>query len=78
MNDNLTDDERRILKSSQDEIKKESQNIGASMTRILMLGGPIFVDNLLNSLLEANKKIKEQLGMSLKVAFSDETYGVKK
>lgn len=61
----------RVLAESQKTIKEESQKIAASVTRILMLGGPKFVEAILTSFLVTNQKISEQLNVSANINFEE-------
>lgn len=61
--------EEEALKESQRTIKMESQAIANSITRILMVGGPNFVQAILVSLMDANEKIMKTLNMNVEIEF---------
>jgi hypothetical protein len=66
-----TEKEQRAIAESQRIIKEETKKITESVTRILMLGGPKFVETILTSLLETNKDITEKLKFDAKVEFTE-------
>lgn len=63
--------EEEALKESQRTIKLESQVIANSITRILMIGGPKFVQAILVSLMDANDKIMKTLKMDVEIEFKE-------
>jgi hypothetical protein len=63
-------EEDRILKESQETIKLESKKIADSVTRILMLGGPKFVQAILMSMLDANDRIMKTLKLDTEIEFN--------
>lgn len=66
----MTEIEQETLAKTQTEIKAETKKIGDSMTRILLLGGPQYVESLLGALTKANESIKGQLKMNISTEFS--------
>lgn len=67
----MTDKEKETMRQSQEAIKEESKKVGASITKILMLGGPKMVQAILLSLQDANERIMRELNIDTKIDFQE-------
>lgn len=64
-------DTDQAMADSKKAIKEEVDKITAAVTRILLVGGPNFVEAVLKSLLGANDDIKSKLNLKSEVKFEE-------
>jgi hypothetical protein len=67
----VTDDEKKAFELTKATVKKETEKISLSLTRILMLMGPKSVQAILASLTDTNEKMLKELKVDLSIEFKE-------
>jgi aspartate-semialdehyde dehydrogenase len=65
----VTEEEKKVLEETKKTIQEEGKKISESCSRIFMLGGPRFVQVILESQLHATKEMMKQLRLDTEIEF---------